>query len=161
MGGWEIFTINGRGKPGMGGGGFIMGAWEIFKVSLHNKQRGANPLFYKTPPYCLPPLHCLFLSLNEWSCHIWCATLLNDNMHLHMLSLYTLEAEGPCVFYATRCKVYWDLTHNMHFYWYSDLVSYIHKHKHIQHTQRPVDWQTHINIYLQHIMSLQQLLLLH
>ena len=129
MGGWEIFTINGRGKPGMGGvGEFIMGAWEIFKVSLHNKQRGANPLFYKTPPYCLPPLHCLFLSLNEWSCHIWCATLLNDNMHLHMLSLYTLEAEGPCVFYATRCKVYWDLTHNMLFYWYSDLISYIHKH---------------------------------
>ena len=40
------------GKPGMWGGGgegeggfgFIMGGWEIFKVSLHSWQRGANPL---------------------------------------------------------------------------------------------------------------------
>ena len=29
---------------GGGGFGFIMGGWEIFKVSLHSWQRGANPL---------------------------------------------------------------------------------------------------------------------
>ena len=31
MGGWEIFTRN-------GGVGFIMGGWEISKVSLHSWQ---------------------------------------------------------------------------------------------------------------------------
>ena len=36
MGGWEIFTRN-------GGYGFKMERWEIFKVSLHSWQRGANP----------------------------------------------------------------------------------------------------------------------
>ena len=35
----------------------------------------------------------LFLWLNGWSYHIWCAILLNDNMDLHM-SLGTLVPEG-------------------------------------------------------------------
>ena len=39
IGEWETFTRNGK-KPGMGGGlvlfGFIMGGWEIFKVSSHS-----------------------------------------------------------------------------------------------------------------------------
>ena len=44
MGGWEIFTRN-------GGAGFIMGGWEISKVSLHSWQ-SPPPLFKKThtPP---------------------------------------------------------------------------------------------------------------
>ena len=42
MGGWHIFLLEMGGKPGMGVG-FIMGGWEIFKVSLHSWQRGANP----------------------------------------------------------------------------------------------------------------------
>ena len=33
------------------GVGFIMGRWEIFKVSLHSWQRGANPLILWKLPY--------------------------------------------------------------------------------------------------------------
>ena len=32
------------------------------------------------------------------------------------------------VFYATRHQVYWGLTHDVGFYWYSDLMSPTHKH---------------------------------
>ena len=88
----------------------------------------------------------LFLWLNAWSHHIWYVILLNDNMDLDISSLGTLILEGRwCVFYATRCLVYWGLT-NAFFYWHSDLIS----HKHKQHTQGPVGWHTHINIYSQH-----------
>ena len=145
--------------------GFIMGGLEVFKVSLHSWQRGANPLplfyeyplYYPLPCYLQPPpalfflFFSMFLWLKEWSCHIWCAILLNDNIDLCMLSLGALVPEGPwCVFYTTRREVYWGLTYNVAFYWYSDLISYTHKHT--QHTQRPVDWHTHMNIYLHHLL---------
>ena len=83
------------------------GRWEIFKVSLHSWQRGtpffmkipyityplfqilSTPLNHPPPPSSLPchlqPLSptalCvfLFLWLNGWSHHIWCAILRNDN----------------------------------------------------------------------------------
>ena len=101
---WEIFTRNG-GKPGMEwvrGGGVIIGGWEIFRVSLHSWQRGANPQFYKDLPILPtphlqppPPLFSvvLFLWLPGWSRHIWCAILLNGNMDLLMSSLGTLVPE--------------------------------------------------------------------
>ena len=78
-------------------------------------------------------------------------------MDLHMSSLDTLVQEGPwCVFYATRCHVYWSLTRNVVFSWSSDLISHtnIHTHTHTdtQHTQVPVDWHTHINISLHHLL---------
>ena len=54
IGEWEIFTRNGK-KPGMGGlvlFGFIMGGWEIFKVSSHSWWRGANPpVLWRLLPY--------------------------------------------------------------------------------------------------------------
>ena len=79
----------------------------------------------------------MFLWLNGWSRHIWCAILLNDNMDLYMSSLGTLVPEGPwCVFHETRRQVYWSLTHSVVFYWYSDLISIAHN---TQHTQAPVD----------------------
>ena len=75
-----------------------------------------NPLLYKDPLYCLPPLFpilsnpptppslfpatpipiaytvvlVLFLCLNGWSQHNWCAILLNDIIDIHMLRLRTL-----------------------------------------------------------------------
>ena len=50
-------------------------------------------------------------------------------MDQHMWSLGTLVPEGPwCVFYATRCQVYWGLTHNVVLYGHSDLISLTHKH---------------------------------
>ena len=43
----------------------------------------------------------------------WCAVSLSI-MDLCMSSLGTLVPEGPwCVFYATRCQVYWGLAHNV------------------------------------------------
>ena len=121
-----------------------MGWWEIFKVSLHSWQGGLTPLyrcpyfaypsFFKfcptspktlTPTSLSPPILtptvlsvAQFLWLNGWSCHIWCAILLNDNMDLYMSSLGTL----------IRHQVYWGPTHNVVFYWYSDLISHTQTH---------------------------------
>ena len=81
----------------------------------------SNPHPY--PPTVLSAV--LFLWLNGWSHHVWCAILLNDNMDIHMSTLGTVVPEEPwCVFYATRRHVYWGLTHNVIFYWYSDLMSH-------------------------------------
>ena len=131
---WELFTR----KGGRGRG------WEIFKGSLHSWQRAANPLlnedpscigyhpppFFQflsttttTPNFLSPPTPTptvfpvdLFLWLNGWSHHIWCAIFLNDNLDLHMLSLDTLVPEGPWfVFYATKHQDYWGLAHNVVF----------------------------------------------
>ena len=45
----------GRARNGGIGFGFIMGEQEIFKVSLHSWQRGANPYFMKTTPMLPTP----------------------------------------------------------------------------------------------------------
>ena len=146
--------------------------------SLYIVAKGC-PLFYEDPPYIAyfptphlilnfatttSPLPChvqplfptvlsvvLFLWLNGWSRHIWCAILLNDSMDLHMSSYGTIVSEGPwCVFCAIRHQVYWSLTHNVVFYWFSDLISHTQKYR--EHTQGPVDWHTHIHIYLHHLL---------
>ena len=120
---------------------------ELALQSFNNSwQKGPNPYFMKTP-YITYPLFqilsnlppslssptptltalsvVLFLWLNGWSHHIYCATLFNV-MELHMSSLGNLVPEGPwCMFYALRCQVYWSLTH-MVFCWYSDLISHTH-----------------------------------
>ena len=169
-----------QGKPGMGVGAgvsFIMGGWKIFKVSWSSWQRGANstilwrPLFIAYPPplqfFSNPPSPLtslspptptltvfsavLFLWLNGWPNQIWCAILFNDNMDLHMSSFGTLVPKGPwCVFYATRCQVYCSLTKCsfLPVLW----LDSTHTHKHIQYIQGPVDWHTHIHIYLHHYL---------
>ena len=135
----------------MGGGvGFIMG--EDGNISFIVGRGVVTPLFYEDLPhiaYPHPPPHpfhvlsttfplllspptpiptalsvVMFLWLNGWSCHFWCAILLNNNMDLQMPSLGTLASEGPWyVFYATRCPFDWGLTHVI-FYGYSDLISH-------------------------------------
>ena len=57
---WEIFTKIGGGgaRNGKGGcgAGFIMGEWEIFKVSLHSWLKGANlVILWKTLILPTPP----------------------------------------------------------------------------------------------------------
>ena len=140
--------------------------------STHSWQRGPNPPILWRPPYIAypPPLffkfsppssfpvasnphaHCSFwclASLAEWVImpHLMCYFI--DIMDLHMSSFGTLIPEGPwCVFYATRRQVYWGLTYSVVFCWYFDLISYAHND-----TQGPVDWHTHINIYLHHLCA--------
>ena len=138
-----------------------MGDGKFFK-SLYIVGRGLlTPLFYKDPLSWLSPTFSnfvqppspfpqfpvspiptrtvlsvvLFLLLNGWSGHTWCAISLNDNMDLHISSLGTLVPEGPWgVFYATRCQVYWDLKNNVVFT--GTLIRY-HTHKNTQtHTTR-------------------------
>ena len=76
----------------------------------------------------------LFLWLIGWSCHIWCAILLNDIMDPHMSNLGTSVPEGPwCVFYVTRHQVNWGLT-NVTFCWCSDLISHKHTNTHTAHS---------------------------
>ena len=128
-----------------------------------------TPLFYEDPLYCLPlfqilptpsffvasnpqphsSLSCL-VSLVEWVIvpHLMC--YFNDIMS----SPDILVPEEPwCVIFATRCQVCWGLTHNVLFFsgtliWYHNTNTY----KHTQYTQGPVDWNTHINIYLHHLL---------
>ena len=93
------------------------------------------PCYLQLPPcsFCFSVV--LFLWLNGWSNHIWCAISLNDDMDLHMLSHGTLVPEGDwCMFYATRHKVYWGLAHDKVFYLYSDLISHTCKHTHTAHS---------------------------
>ena len=126
---------------GRGGGVVIMGGGKFLK-SLDIVARGVlTSLFLKTLPHPTPlsiPTVLsvvLFLWLMKRSCHIWCAVLLNDNMDLHMSSLDTLLAEGPwCVFYATRCQVYWGLTQCGFLLVLSFYISHTHTHTHT-HTQ--------------------------
>ena len=67
----------------------------------------------QSPPYCFFSVVVSFFWRNGWSRHIWCVTLLNHIMDLQVLSLGNLVPDEPCcVFYATECHVYWDLTHN-------------------------------------------------
>ena len=119
-----------------------------------------------TPNFVQPPLphfsvtsnlhpNCFFCcpaSLAKWvSCHIWCAILLNNNMDLHMSSLGTRRTL-MCVL----CKNVSGLPR-------SDICSFLlvlwfdiaNKQTHTQHTQRPVDWHTHINEYLHHLLCAQ------
>ena len=137
-----------------------------------------TPLFYEDPLYCLPlfqilptpsffvasnpqphsSLSCL-VSLVEWVIvpHLMC--YFNDIMS----SPDILVPEEPwCVIFATRCQVYWGLTHNVLFFWYSDLIS---QHKHIQthtvHSGVSRLKHTYKYIFTPPLMCSQQLSLLH
>ena len=100
----------------------------------------------------------LSLWLDVWSHHNWWTILLKVIMNLQMSSLGTLAPEAPWyVFYAKRCHVYlsnWGLTHNavICWYWLDISHTHTHTHKHTQHTLGPVDWHTHINIYLHQLL---------
>ena len=122
---------------------------------MHSWQKDPNPLIYKDPPILptSPPkkniffsmfVHptilltpvgvgdhcysCCLASLAEW---VIVPYLLTDIMDLHLLSLNSSVTKGPWhVIYATRHQVYWGLTHNVVFCWYSALISHTQKHIH-------------------------------
>ena len=91
---------------------------------------------HPTPTYPCPPIdkkkiyfHCSFcflISLTEWMIVTHLMFLL-EIIDLHMSSLGTLLPEKPCMLYTTRYQIYWGLTHNEGFCWYSDLISHTHK----------------------------------
>ena len=149
------FSKNGYNGGGGGGGDgkFLLEMGEGGGARNGGLVRGVlTLLFYEDLLYCLPPFQILstpsptslspptptppialsvvmFLWLNGWSRHIWCAILLNYNMDLYMSSLGTLVPEGPgCVFHATKHQVYRSLTQNVVFHWYSDLISNTNTH---------------------------------
>ena len=69
-------------------------------------------------------------------------------MDLHMSSLGTLVSGGPCcVFYATRCQVYWGLTYNVVSCYYSDCISCRHRCKDTAHSGANRLTHIFINIY--------------
>ena len=106
-------------------------AYSPFFQILSNLPPPSPPMFNPTALF-----NVLFLWLNGWSCHIWCVILLSRIMDLYMSSLGTLVPEVPYfVFYATRRQVYWGLTHNVFFCWYSESIS---------HTQTQTSTQKHI-----------------
>ena len=85
-------------------------------------------LTFLSPP--TPNPRCSFccpVSLAEWVIMLHLMCNFNGSMDLHMSSLGILVPEGPWyVFFATRCQGYWSLTHNVDFYWYSDLIWHTH-----------------------------------
>ena len=126
---------------------------------MHSWQKDPNPLIYKDPPILptppqkkkhfffnvCPPNHfidssggwrsllfllpCFFGWMSD--CAILYVILLTDIMDLHLLSLNSSVTKGPWhVIYATRHQVYWGLTHNVVFCWYSALISHTQKHIH-------------------------------
>ena len=132
-----------------------------------------RPLYIAYPPpfsnFVQPPLshfpatsdlhpNCSFccpVSLAEWVIipHLMCY-LPNDNMDLHMSSLGTLVPEGTFMQQGVRFTEVW---HIMWFFtgtliWYH---KHTHTHTHTQHTQGPVDWHSHINVYLHHLLCAQ------
>ena len=145
-------------------------------------QRVPTPLFHGDAQHCLPlhflfiqilsippsPNHyslCLFIALFLWLngciCHIWCTILLNDIMDLHMFSLGTLISEGVCcVFYTTRHQIYWGLTNNKCFCWYSDLMSHKKSRAHSKHRGQETN-SPNKYILRSPVMCSQQLSLFH
>ena len=128
--------------------------WKILTSQEHSWQRVHNPpYFMKDPLYCLPLKFyptpspalfvALFLWLNEWSRHIWCIILYYGSAHVQPWYLSTTRTLWCVLCYKT--PVYWGLTHNMVF---SSTLIWYHTHKHTQHVQGPIDWSTHINIYI-------------
>ena len=142
-----------------------MGGLKIFKVSLHSWQRVLILLFYEDLPSTpiLPTPTPLFQILSTHPpppplCHLLPLPLLFSLLpcffgwmgdHATFDVLFCLGTLVPWdVFYTTRRQVYGGLTHCgfLLVLWF-DI-----KHTHTKHTQRPVDWYTHINIYLHHLL---------
>ena len=62
---------------------------------------------------------------------------ITTTMDLHMSSIGTLVLEEPrFVFYAKRCQVYRCKTHNVVFYWFSNLITHTDKHTNTHNTLR-------------------------
>ena len=128
----------------------------------------------KTPLYCLlpffkfcptpQPLPCRFQSptltafsvvlillLNGGPRYIWCAILLNDIKDLHIEPRYlSTRRTLMCVLLNKASSLLRSDT------WCGFLLvlwfDITHRHKDTQHTQGPVDWHTHTNIYLHHLL---------
>ena len=134
-------------------------------------------LFYEDPTsYCLTPLFFKFYPTPPFPvvsnpyppCHIWCIILLNYIMDLNMSSLgLTLVPEGKKdldVFYVTRHKVYWGLTHNVFFLavlWFDITHIQTHKHRHTAHSQSSRLTHPYKFIFTLPVMCSQELSLLH
>ena len=129
-----------------------------------------------TPTYLLPPtrLHtvlsvALFLWLNGWSRHIWCAILLNDNMDLlQMSNLGTLNQKDLDVCLMQQGLKFPEVWHIMVFFtcsliWYH-ARTYTHTTPHTEHTSHSGDSRmTHPYKYIftPSVTCSQQLPLLH
>ena len=130
----------------------------------------------KTPQYCLPLLFqilCKPLSPNSLSPPTSTPTVLSVVLfllaewvgdhatfdvlfYLMIIWNYTCQALVPWyqkdldVCFMQQGVRFTEVWHNVIFYWYSNLI--LQTHKHTQHTQGPVDWHTHINICLHHLL---------
>ena len=120
-----------------------------------------GPPFYEDPPLLTAPLASnlttahsvvLFLWLNGRLRHISYATFLNDIMDVQMLSFKILmhvlcnkvssllRSDTWCSFLLV---LWFDITHTK---------KHKHTHKDTQHTHRPVDQHTHLNIHLHQLL---------
>ena len=106
-----------------------------------------TPLFYKDPLILPTPLFSnfvpptptahsiiLFLWLNGWWRHIWCAILLNDIMDLHMRNLGILVPEGIGCFFMQQGVKFTEVWHKILFF-AGTLIWCYTQHKHTQYTE--------------------------
>ena len=136
--------------------------------------KGSEPLCFLTTPPLLPTHHFsnsvqlplphfhqrslpLLIMLPFFQGWMGDPAVFDVLFYLMISWMYTCRALRPwCMFYATMRQVYWVLTPDVAFFLYSDLISDIHTHKHThkdtQHTSGPVDWRTHVNVYLHQVL---------
>ena len=131
-----------------------------FKVSLHSWKRGANAPILLIPPLPChlqppPPLLLLLLCFFGWMGDHATFDVL---FYLMIIWIYTCQALVP--WYQKDLDVCFmqqgvRFTEVWHMWFFTDtlmLLSHTQTQKHTQHTQGPVDWHTHINIYLHHLL---------
>ena len=110
------------------------------------------------PPFVATKLHphcfffVLFLWPNRWLHHIRCAIFLNDVINPHMsVKLWYLSTRRTlmCVLCNKASRLLRSDTRDFLLILWFDIK---HTHRDTQHTQGPVDWHTHINTYLHHLL---------
>ena len=78
----------------------------------------------------------------------------------HFKSWYLSVRRPWYAFYARRHQVYWGLTHDVGFYWYSDLMSPTHKHTALSVASRLILMHPHNYIFAPFVLCSRQLPLL-
>ena len=158
---------------------FYNGGDGNFLVSLHSWQRRSNLPFYEDSPILLthppvsffkccatpspphpyhlqPPSQLFFLLFCSFG---WMGDHATFDVlfYLMIILIYTCQALVP--WYQKNLDVSFmqqgvRFTEIWHIMWFftDTLIWY---HKHTQHTQGPVDWHTHINVYLHHLLCVQ------
>ena len=130
---------------------FIIQSWQRIPNPLYYADHITYPIPFSNFVPTLPlasNLHpnalfvALFLWLNACSHHIWCYFIWRRHGSTHAKPWYfSTRRTLLCVL----CNV--KFTEVLHMWFFASTIIWYHTDKDIQHTQGPIEWHTHINIY--------------